>query len=284
MEKISIVLPVYNGEKYLENLTQKIRSQKINCEIEIIAAVSKSSDNSLDLSKKLCDLAFSVEKFNHAKTRHEAALMASGEILVFITQDITPYDDYWLGNLISPLIKDNEIVATYSRQIAYPAATETEKLMREFNYPDYDRLCNSNTKDIWGRKNIYYSDASSATIKHVFFELGGYDFEIGTNEDVIYALNVLKQGKSILYNSKSKVYHSHNFEIKGAYQRYKLIGNFEKNYHHDLRDYSSFGEGRKLLIYLVSRLLKRRKFKDLFLLGIDLITRFFAYKKGYSKK
>ena len=282
MKKVSIILPVYNGEKYLENLISRIRNQKLDYGIEIIAPVSKSNDRSYEISKKLCEVAYQVKNFNHAKTRHEAALLASGEILVFITQDIMPYDDYWLENLIKPLSVDDSIVASYSRQIAYPNATETEKLMRKFNYPDYDRLCNLKTKEKWGRKNIYYSDASSATIKEVFFELGGYNFEVGTNEDVIYALKVINEGKSILYNSKSKIYHSHNFEVKEAYQRYKLIGSFESSYRNELRDYSSLGEGKKLVMYLIIGLIKRGKFKELFLLGIDMITRYYAYKKGYS--
>ncbi|WP_048717629.1 glycosyltransferase family 2 protein [Bacillus sp. 522_BSPC] len=284
MKKISIILPVFNGEKYIRKLIDKIRLQKIENDFEIIAAVSKSNDRSLELCEQLCDITFLVENFNHAKTRHVAALKASGDILVFITQDVTPYDHVWLKNLVEPLFGDNDIVATYSKQIAYPYATETEKLMRQFNYPDYDRLCNNMTIEKWGRKNIYYSDASSATLKETFFSLGGYDFDVGTNEDVVYALNVIISGKSILYNSKSKVYHSHNFEVGSVYKRYKLIGSFEKRYQNDLKDYSSLGEGRKLLYFLLKNLLKRFKIKDLLLLGIDLLTRYLGYKKGYSMK
>ncbi|MFT8323138.1 MAG: glycosyltransferase, partial [Bacillus sp. (in: firmicutes)] len=278
-----IILPVYNGEKYLENLISKIRNQEINYEIEIISAVSKSDDKSLELSKMLCDITFEVGDFNHAKTRHEAVEKSTGGILVFLTQDVTPYNKYWLNNLIQPLIENNEIVATYAKQIAYPNSTETEKLIREFNYPDYDRLCNKNTKGKWGRKNIYYSDACSATIKEVFIKLGGYNFDVVTNEDVIYALNVINNGYSIFYNSKSKVYHSHNFEIKNAYNRYRLIGIFEKEYNDQLSEYSSLGEGKKLLFYLVKNLLRKLKIKDLFLLSVDLVTRYIAYKKGYSE-
>ncbi|MED3964050.1 glycosyltransferase family 2 protein [Niallia taxi] len=279
---ISIILPVYNGEYYIKPLIKKIREQEISAEIEIIAAVSKSTDNSLNVCRDICDISYLVENFNHAKTRHEAAIKASGEVLVFITQDITPYDKYWLKNLVEPLIQDNDIVATYSRQIAYPDSTETEKLIREFNYPDYDRICNINSKSKWGRKNIYYSDAASATLKEEFLKLGGYDFNIGTNEDVIYALKVIGNGKSILYNSQSKVYHSHDFEMKSAYKRYKLIGSFEKKYEKELKEYSSLGEGKKLLIYLIISLSKKFKFKELIFLFLDLSIRYFGYRKGYT--
>ncbi|MCK1981948.1 MULTISPECIES: glycosyltransferase [Peribacillus] len=283
MNKVSIILPIYNGEKYLDKLIGEIRKQEINYDVEIIGAVSKSNDKSLEKALSLCDVAFLVENFNHAKTRHEAALRGTGNVLVFITQDIIPYNEFWLSNLVMPLLEKNEIVATYSRQVAYTTASETERLIREFNYPDYDRICNKDTKEEWGRKTIFYSDSSSATLREIFIELGGYDFEVGTNEDVIYALNVIESGKSILYNSKSIVYHSHDFEIRSAFNRYKLIGSFEKRYQGRLKEYSSLNEGRKLLKYLVSKLLKQFKIKDLTLLFIDLTTRFVAYKKGYNK-
>ncbi|MCK2002960.1 glycosyltransferase family 2 protein [[Brevibacterium] frigoritolerans] len=283
MKKVSIILPIYNGEEYLNNLIPKIRNQHIDMEIEIIAAVSNSKDNSLIVARNLCDITYSVGNFNHAKTRHEAALKASGEYLVFITQDITPVNDYWLQNLIKPLLLNKEVVATYSRQIAYKDSSLTEKLVREFNYPSYDRVCNKNTKEKWGRKNIYYSDASSATIKAVFLNLGGYDFEIETNEDVIYALNVIESGKSILYNSNSKIYHSHDFQIREVFERYKLIGSFEKKYKDQLKEYSSLGEGKKLLFYVTAALIKKFKIKELFLLGLDMPTRYIAYRTGYKK-
>lgn len=282
--KVSIILPIYNGETYLDDLIRKIKSQKIEYEIEIIGAVSQSKDNSYKKAKELCDVAYMVENFNHAKTRHEAALKSTGNVLVFITQDISPYNEYWLANLVTPLLKNNEIVATYSRQVAYPDASETERLIREFNYPNYNRLCNLSTRNKWGRKNIFYSDSSSATSRDTFFNLGGYDFEVGTNEDVLYALKVINSGKSILYNSESIVYHSHNFKIKDAYKRYFLIGEFEKRYHNELQGYSSFSEGKKLLIFLVTQLLKKSKIKDLILLGVDIVTRYIAYKKGYLSK
>lgn len=283
MKTISIIVPIYNGENYIEKLVKSIRNQKVDYHIEIVSAVSKSKDNSLEIAKKLCDIAYEVTVFNHALTRHEAAEKSTGEFLVFITQDILPFNDQWLATLIEPLVSENDIVATYSRQVAYPDASTREKLIREFNYPNYDRLCNLETKEKWGRKNIYYSDAASATIRKDFFELGGYNFNVGTNEDVVYAINVINSGKSILYNSKSMVYHSHEFQLKESLDRYKLIGEFEKRHHEQLKDYSSLGEGTKLLKTLIKELLKRGKIKDLVILIFDLSTRYIGYNMGYKK-
>ncbi|PFP30856.1 glycosyl transferase [Bacillus sp. AFS073361] len=278
---ISVIIPIYNGEEYLFKLVEAIRSQIVGQEIEIIAAVSKSNDRSFILAKELCDLAYSVEEFNHGLTRHEAAQKSNGEYLVFITQDILPFNNMWLNELIKPLIENSNIVATYSRQIAYPGASKTESYIREYNYPPYNRLCNSYTIEKWGRKNIFYSDAASATKREDFFGLGGYNFEVITNEDVYYALNVIDSGNSILYNANSIVYHSHDFSLKENIKRYESIGAFETTISSRLEKYSSNGEGLKLVRDVSWKLLRDFNVKELMIfLLLDVPSRLFAYNKG----
>lgn len=276
MEKISIIVPIYNGEKYLEKLVSKIKEQEINKKIELIALVTKSKDTSLKKAKELFDIVLEIEKFNHAKTRHEGALKSSGGILVFITQDILPYDNQWLKNLIEPL--NEKIIASFSRQIAYEEHSNIEKIIREFNYPNKDRLCNKEMKEKNGRKNIFYSDASSAIIKEKFFELGGYDFEVPTNEDVYLANKIVENGYSFLYVSQSRIWHSHQLSLKDTYKRYKAIGQFEKLYKNEI-DFSKIqSEGNKVLFYLIKELVKRKNIKELIYLPFDIGARWIGYK------
>ncbi|MGL5963405.1 MAG: glycosyltransferase, partial [Fusobacteriaceae bacterium] len=223
--KVSVICPVYNGESYLKELFSKVREQKKIESIEIIAPVSKSKDRSLAEAQKYADIAYEVVEFNHGKTRHEAVLKAEGDYLVFITQDILPVDEYWMYNLIKRL--DEKTVASFSKQIAYKEHGEIEKLIRDFNYPDFERVCNLENKEKNGRKNLFYSDASSAVLKNQFLKLGGYDFIVPTNEDVILANNIIKNNKSFIYEPSSKVYHSHKLSLKDSYNRYKAIGQFE---------------------------------------------------------
>ncbi|STO31139.1 transferase 2, rSAM/selenodomain-associated [Fusobacterium necrogenes] len=276
MEKISIIVPIYNGEKYLEKLVSKIKEQEINKKIELIALVTKSKDTSLKKAKELFDIVLEIEKFNHAKTRHEGALKSSGGILVFITQDILPYDNQWLKNLIEPL--NEKIIASFSRQIAYEEHSNIEKIIREFNYPNKDRICNKEMKEKNGRKNIFYSDASSAIIKEKFFELGGYNFEVPTNEDVYLANKIVENGYSFLYASQSRIWHSHQLSLKDTYKRYKDIGKFEKLYKNEIDFSKTQSEGNKVLLFLIKELLKRKNIKELIYLPFDIGARWIGYK------
>lgn len=277
-KKISIIVPIYNGEKYLDKLVKEIKKQKGNFILELIALVTSSLDNSLEKSKELFDKVIEVKKFNHAKTRHEGALISTGDILVFITQDIFPYDEQWLNNLIRPLNKD--IIASFSRQIAYEDHSEIEKIIRLLNYPDKDRICNIENQKVNGRKNIFFSDTSSAIIRKEFFELGGFNLEILTNEDVYLASKIIESKKSFIYVAESKIWHSHQLSLKDSYKRYKAIGNFEKMYEEKIDFSKTENEGKKLLMYLIKGLIKKRKLKELLYLPFDIGIRWIGYKIG----
>ncbi|MCX3066999.1 glycosyltransferase family 2 protein [Cetobacterium somerae] len=275
--KVSVICPVYNGEKYLKNLFSEVREQENIEFIEIIAPISKSSDNSLEEAKKYADIAYEVNNFNHGRTRHEAALKANGDYLVFITQDIVPVDKLWLYNLIKDL--SDKTVAAFSKQIAYKEHGEIEKLIREFNYPDMRRICSKENAEINGRKNIFYSDAASVIIKEEFFRLGGYNFIVPTNEDVVLANNIIKNGKSFIYEPNSKIYHSHKLSFKENYKRYEDIGKFEKLYSKEIDFSNTSGEGKKLVIFVIKNLLKKGKILELGYFGIDILVRLLGYRK-----
>ena len=200
-----------------------------------------------------------------------------------MTQDVTPYDENTVERCVNGL--EGDVVATFSRQIAYKNSSSLERIIRSFNYPEKSRICNLKTKQQWQRKNIFYSDASSSTIKEYFLAIGGYDFNCNTNEDVIYASKVIDSGKSILYNANSKVLHSHDFNIKELWNRYYSIGEFEKKYTYLFSDYTSAGEGMKLVKYATKQLLIEGEFLELIrFLCIECPIRFIAYKLGLNHK
>lgn len=279
--RVSVICPVYNGENYLEKLFKKIREQKKINFLEIIVPISKSKDNSFKEAKKNADLVYEVSSFNHGKTRHEAALKAKGDYLVFITQDIMPVDDFWLYNLLKDL--DSNTVAAFSKQIAYKEHGEIEKLIRDFNYPDLPRICNNENALKNGRKNIFYSDASSAIIKNEFFNLGGYNFEVPTSEDNILANNIIKSGKSFIYQPESKIFHSHQLQFKDSFKRYKAVGKFEKMFSEEIDFSKTNGEGKKLVKYVLKNLIKTGNILDIGYFSLDIIIRYLGYKNGYNE-
>lgn len=90
--KISIIIPVYNVEQYLQECLDSVRSQTLN-DIEIICIDDASSDRSAEIIRKYCEMDsrihadfFSVQS-SALSARKQGVLMASGEYLLFLDSD-----------------------------------------------------------------------------------------------------------------------------------------------------------------------------------------------------
>lgn len=99
MKKVSIVVPVYNGEKYLEQ-TIKMLLESTYKELEIIIVNDGSTDKSLVICEKLkatdCRVkVYTKENGGVANARNYGSSKATGDFLCFCDQDdIVEYDTY----------------------------------------------------------------------------------------------------------------------------------------------------------------------------------------------
>lgn len=110
--KVSIVVPVYNAEKYLEECVNSIRNQTYK-NIEIILVDDGAKDRSpqiCDKLKKLDERIFVIHKENEGagKSRNRGIAFASGKFIMFIDSD-----DY-----IKPDLVEKCICATNSSDAA----------------------------------------------------------------------------------------------------------------------------------------------------------------------
>ena len=56
MNKLSVIIPVYNGEKYLRKCLDSVVNQSIGIDnIEVIIVNDNSTDNSLNIINEYCD-------------------------------------------------------------------------------------------------------------------------------------------------------------------------------------------------------------------------------------
>lgn len=258
--RISIICPLYNGEKYIKSLHKALKAQE-RVEIGSIEYIlTESGDNSEEelRSVEAHYKKINKEDFSHSKTREEAALRAEGEIIVFITQDIIIKDNLWLYNLTAPIIK-GECEASFSRQIC--DNNTIEKYIREKNYPVASRVVSKEDINRLGFLTFFYSDAASAIRKDIFVKLGGYDGKhLVTNEDMYLAYKIITEGYRIKYCGESKVIHSHSFKLKELYKRYYDTGIFLQENHHLLK-YKANKSGFGLLGHVVKRSCEEKNFR-----------------------
>lgn len=93
MEKVSIIVPVYNSEKYIETTIRSILNQTYK-NIEIIIINDGSKDNSSKICKRLAEANSNIlfiDKTNEgvSKTRNLGIEVSSGEFIQFVDADDT---------------------------------------------------------------------------------------------------------------------------------------------------------------------------------------------------
>ena len=93
--KISIIMPVYNAEEYLQEAIDSILNQTMGMEdIELIMVDDKSSDNSVKIMKEnvkkhsnLKGIYFSIGSKMAGKPRNEGLKASTGEYIMFLDAD-----------------------------------------------------------------------------------------------------------------------------------------------------------------------------------------------------
>jgi hypothetical protein len=123
MIETSIIVPVYNEAKTLENCIKKISKavQKITNNFEIIIAEDGSTDGTYEIAKGLSKkntrikVLHSKERLGKGKALKNAFRNARGEIVVYMDADLSS-DLNYLKPLIDR-IKDGASIATGSRLI-----------------------------------------------------------------------------------------------------------------------------------------------------------------------
>lgn len=120
MTKISMVIPVYNEEKLLRAVFEKVRGIGLPCPVEYILIDDCSKDKSWeiiqDLKKQYPEIKIHHQEVNKGKgaALHCGFGMATGDIIIVQDADFE-YDPNDLPGLVQPLLNDTADVVYGSR-------------------------------------------------------------------------------------------------------------------------------------------------------------------------
>ena len=84
--KFSIIVPVYNTEKYLKRCLDSIKSQSFK-DYEVIIVNDGSTDNSSDIISKYPYKIINQENLGLSRARNNGVKEASGDYLIFLDSD-----------------------------------------------------------------------------------------------------------------------------------------------------------------------------------------------------
>jgi glycosyltransferase involved in cell wall biosynthesis len=164
MIKISVIMPVYNEEQYLEKTCQSLKQQTLD-DIELICINDGSTDNSTDILTNLATEYDNIRIINQENqgsgiARNKGIDEAKGEYIAFLDADDKYIDPYSLEKMYEYGYKNNaDIICGNLKRISSEGKLEDNFNYVEGNYayfPEYDKLTPQDYGIPWAfYKNIY---------------------------------------------------------------------------------------------------------------------------------
>ena len=203
---ISVIIPVYNAEKYLRRTIKSVMNQDYE-DWEIVAVNDGSSDNSLNILQKFSELdsrihIVSKENGGAGAARNEGIKHAKGEYVVFLDSD-----DYIKKEYFSLLSKRNEdvVFVDVMRKNEDSSKYFVEKMSKYSGYCKEDIIRFQMTGEMpWGgcrkavKRNLLINN-------QIFYS----EHQVG--EEAIYSFEILNKAEKIGFIDKELYcYNIHN--------------------------------------------------------------------------
>lgn len=212
--EITIIIPVFNSEKYLKECLDSIIFNNVGNELEILLI----DDGSIDLSPDICDWysskydyihTYHIENRGAASARNYGVSNASGEYILFVDSD-----DYIDRNILKRIIeeiknthKDMYLLKAYK---VYPNGSKV--LLNNWQCPNKEF-----SKDEWivwfATMSKYPGSPCDKVVRRSFLEKNSIKFEEGrTAEDLLWVLRVILDAETYGVINENYYYYRQNVQ------------------------------------------------------------------------
>ena len=278
--QVSVIIPTLNAASHLPRIIESLRAQSLSA-LEIFVIDSNSDDQTTEIADSAGIRWETIprELFNHGRARNMAADLASGEVLVFFSQDALPVDETFIEEVTRP-IRDGTAVAVTARQLPYPDASPLEEYARLANYPAESHVRTEADVETMGVMAYFFSNAASAVRKDVIEAVGGFPEDVVVNEDMKLCANLLHAGYTVAYSAEAQVYHSHDFDLGDQFSRYFDIGVFYDQAGDPIEAQSPLGRGRTFAFGQIRYLIDKGKWKWIPASILESMSKYLAFQIG----
>ncbi|MBI5639765.1 MAG: glycosyltransferase family 2 protein [Nitrospirae bacterium] len=260
MTMISIIIPTLNAEEPLSRLLTALRSQTVRGEILVVDSSSTDRTAAIAESCGARTMTIRREDFDHGGSRTAALRETTGEIIIYLTQDVLPFNERAVENLLS-VFSDSKVGAAFGRQLPYPGASAFGAHLRLFNYPETSCIRELGDRGRYGIKTPFLSNSFAAYRRLALEEVGGFRERLISGEDTYAGARLLLAGYRIAYVADAAVYHSHNYSVFREFRRYFDIGVFHASESWILDEFGSAGgEGLRYIRSELAYLLEKGKY------------------------
>ncbi len=233
VRSISVLMPILNGEEFLERVLGSLCNQKISIPWDFLAVDCGSTDRTLAIFEEYAERlpvpllvhGIHLSEFNHGDTRNLLVALSSGELVVFLTDDAIPVGTDWLAR-IAANFEDERIAACHVRNLPRSEVSELLKVTsaRDPNYQAGRKVTfltdelHLGDLDGAGRRALYnYNDVASAMRRNIWERYPYPHCDFG--EDVLLGRAVLEAGYGVVYEDGACVQHSHEYDCEQLFER-----------------------------------------------------------------
>lgn len=179
VEKISVIIPAYQAEKYLSEAVASVRGQDWPGGLEVIIVDDGSHDGTFALAQQLGDTALTRERGGAASARNAGLRAASGELVMLLDADDVLMPGAFT-RLCAPLDMNPEPAAVFGR-------------VRDFVSPE---LTVEQKQELRVRTESYGGVLPGCSLirRWVFERIGYFDEALKTGETVAWMLKLRDAG------------------------------------------------------------------------------------------
>lgn len=267
-ELVSVIIPIYNSEAYLDRCIKSVISQTYTS-IEIILV----DDGSADKSVEICDFYASQDSRIVAKhkknggvssARNFGILCATGTYIVFIDSD-----DYVPTTYIEGMMHTNNIYPDFF--VFTPIKTVgNQEFFSEFATGHFE-LSRKNQRKIvdWFNTILPYGPFCKLFFRETILKNHiVFDEKLSFGEDLVFNLNYMRHVKSVVYSDTSPYFYC--IENMNSLSRSKVIDSFnrEKYLSERIKEFMiSLGIDTLLIDGLINERLLYNAYNDLYVIS-----------------
>ncbi len=218
---VSVVIPAKNGRPTIGPCLDAVLAQEYEGDLDVLVIDSGSTDGTLDdvaarPSVRLHRIPPS--NFDHGDTRNLGAGLTRGEAIVFLVQDAEPVGRRWLAQLVGNLA-DPQVAGAFSRILPRPDAGPlvqrgcqgdlcygTLRVEARATTPAELRALDPHAL----RVRCNFNDVSSVVRRSVWERMPLQRGMFG--EDIKFARAALEAGWTVVFDPRSEVLHSHEYD------------------------------------------------------------------------
>ncbi len=212
---VSVVIRTLNEQAHLDELLTAVEAQSLPAgyAVESVIVDSGSTDATLSIAEQHGCRVTHIKKqdFSFGRSLNQGCEFAQGQLLVFVSGHCVPVGEYWLQELIQPLVSQ-EASYCYGRQVGRGPTKFSERRVFLKYFPEVSKI---------PQEGFFVNNANAAVTRASWQDLQ-FDEELTGLEDMHLGKRLTEQGEKIAYVASASVYHIHDetwSQVRNRYER-----------------------------------------------------------------